>query len=85
MIVNRGKFQQLKKKKNSYTQDISKMDNKVVKAISSVKPLHFQIDIELNFNLKIANIGISAPTHLNTLTSLMEIKGFEEKKQLING
>ena len=56
------------------------MDNKVVKAISSVKPLHFQIDIELNFNLKIANIGISAPTHLNTLTSLME-----EKKQLING
>ena len=53
------------------------MDNKVVKAKSSVKPFHFQIDIELNFNLKIANIGISAQNHL-------KMKGFEEKKQLIN-
>ena len=60
------------------------MDNKVVKAKSSVKPFHFQIDIGLNFNLKIANIGISAQNHLNALTSLMKIKGFEEKKQLIN-
>ena len=60
------------------------MDIKVVKAKSSVKPLHFQIGIELNFNLTVANIGISAPNHLNALTSLMEIKRFEEKKQLIN-
>ena len=50
----------------------------------SVNLLHVEIDTELNFNFKIANIGISAPNHLNALTRLMKIKAFEEKKNLIN-
>ena len=53
MIVNPGKFQVITsdKKKNNHTQEIIKIDNKVVKVKSSAKLLGVQIDTELNFNL----------------------------------
>ena len=53
MIVNPGKFQAITsdKKKNNHTQEIIKIDNKVVKVKSSAKLLGVQIDTELNFNL----------------------------------
>ena len=58
MIVNPGNFQV--KKKNNYTQEIIKVDNKVLKVTLSVKLLSVHIDIELKFSLHIANICRSA-------------------------
>ena len=43
MIVNPGKFRV--KKKYNYTQEIIKIDNKVVKVTSSVKLLSAHIDV----------------------------------------
>ena len=71
----------LDKKKNNHTQEIIKIDNKVVKVKSLVKLLGVQIDAELNFNLHIANICISAENQLNALRKFLV---FEEEKVLIN-
>ena len=81
MIVNPGKFQAIisDKKKNNHTQEIIKIDKKIVKVRSSVKLLVFQIDAELNFNLHIANICRSAANQLNALIRLGKFLGFEEK------
>ena len=43
MIVNPGTFQV--KKKNNYTQEVIKIDNKVVRVTSSVKFLSVHIDL----------------------------------------
>ena len=82
MIVNPGKFQAiiLDKKKNNHTQEIIKIDKNAVKVKSSVKLLGVQIDPELNFNLHIANICISAANQFNALIRLKMFLGFKEEK-----
>ena len=72
MIVNPGKFQV--KKKNNYTQEVIKIDNKVVRVTSSVKLLSVHIDVELKFNLHIANIWRSAAHQINALKKVFEDK-----------
>ena len=72
MIVNPGKFQV--KKKNNYTQEVIKIDNKVVRVTSSVKLLSVHIDVELKFNLHIANIWRSAAHQINALKKVFEVK-----------
>ena len=62
IIANPGKFPD--KKKNNHTQEI-KIDKKVLKVKSSVKPLGGQIAAKLNFNLHIVNICRSAANQLN--------------------
>ena len=66
MIVNPGKFQAiiLDKKKTNHTQGTIKIENKAVMVKSSVKLLGVQIDAELNFNLRIANICRSAANQM---------------------
>ena len=63
IIANPGKFQD--KKENNHTQEIIKIDKKVLKVKSSVKPLGDQIAAKLNFNLHIVNICRSAANQLN--------------------
>ena len=86
MVANPGKFQAiiLDKKKNNHTQEIIKIDKNVVKVKLPVKLLGIQTDAELNFNLHIADIFISAANQLNALIMLRKFLGFEEKKVLIN-
>ena len=64
IIANPGKFPD--KKKNNHTQEIIKIDKKVLKVKSSVKPLGDQIAAKLNFNLLIVNICRSAANQLNS-------------------
>ena len=75
MIVHPGKFQTiiLDKKKNNHTQEKIKIDKKTVKVKSSVKVVGVQIDVELNFNLHIANICKSAANKLNALESSLSL------------
>ena len=62
IIANPGKFPD---KKNNHTQEIIKIDKKVLKVKSSVKSLGDQIAAKLNFNLHIVNICRSAANQLS--------------------
>ena len=78
MIVNPGKFQAIILDKKNHTQEIIKIDKNDVKVKSSVKLLGVQIDSELNFNLHIANICISA-ANVFPCKVPKESRGFTEK------
>ena len=86
MMVNPGKFQAIiiDKKKKCYTIETLKIGNKIIKALSSVKPLGVQKDDQLNFNFHISNICRSAANQFIALIRLKRFLAFEEKKTLIN-
>ena len=72
------------KKKQDHTAECISIDQKNIKASSSVKLLGVQIDDKLNFNLHIKNICRSAGNQLHALIRLRMFLNLEEKKTLIN-
>ena len=58
----------------------NKIDDEVVKVTSLVKILNVHTDVELKFNLHIANICRSAVSQLNAFIRLRKFLVFEEKK-----
>ena len=82
MIVNSDKFQfiVLDKAKNDHTNEIIKIDNQELKAISSIKLLGVTLDDKLNFNQHVSNLCRSAANQLNALIRLKQFLTMEEKK-----
>ena len=70
-------------KKKCHINKTLKIGNKTIKASSSMKLVGSQVDDQLNFNLYIFNICISASNQLNALIRLKCFLAFEEKKTLI--
>ena len=86
MIVNPDKFQAivLNKKRSNLTNTNFQVDNQVIKLVSSVELLGFQIDHELTFNLHISKICKSVANQLNALRRLKQFLSFHAKEVLIN-
>ena len=82
MIVNPDKFQAivLNKKRCDLTNTKFKVDNQVIKSVSSVELFGIQIDDQLNFNLHISKICKSASNQLNALIRLKNFLVFIQKK-----
>ena len=72
MIVNPDKFQAiaLNKKRSDLTNTNFQVHNQVIKSVSSVELLGFQIDSKVNFNLHISKICKSAANQLSALIRL---------------
>ena len=86
LIVNPGKFQGIiiDKKKQDHTAEYISINQKNIKASSSVNFLGVHIDDKLNFNLDITKICRSAANQLYALIRLRMFLNFEEKKTLVN-
>ena len=68
MIVNPDKSQVIVlNKRSDLTNTNFKVDNQVIKSVSSVELPGIQIDDKLNFNLHISKIFKSAANQLNAL------------------
>ena len=86
MIVNPEKSQAmvLNKKRSDLTNTNFRVDNQVIKSVSSVELLAIQIDDKLNFDLHIRKICKSAANQLNALIRLKQFLSFHAKEVLIN-
>ena len=86
MMVNPRKYRGIviDKKKQNHTAEYISIDQKNIKASSSVKHLGVHIDDKLNFNLQITKICRSAANHLHALIRLRMFLDSEERKTLIN-
>ena len=86
MIVNPEKSQAivLNKKRSDLTNTNFRVDNQVIKSVSSVELLAIQKDDKLNFDLHISKICKSAANQLNALLRLKQFLSFHAKEVLIN-
>ena len=85
MIVNPDKSQVIVlNKRSDLTNTNFKVDNQVIKLVSSVELPGIQIDDKLNFNLHISKIFKSATNQLNALIRLKQFLSFHAKEVLIN-
>ena len=86
MIANPSEFQTVifDKHKGNHTNQIIRLDQTEIKALSKVRPLGAEIDDKLNFIYHINNICKSASNQLNALITLKALLRFDERNVLVN-
>ena len=86
MIVNAYKFPVflIDKRKQDYTSEVVQIEERSIKAVTSVQLLRIEIDDKLSFNTHISKICNTAANQLNGMTRLRNIMTFNVKEVLIN-